>query len=98
MAETKSLLDHDLFLIEIVEAGETSYLVTERIITVTPESSAMGVPWSTLLSLFNGKTLRAIPMPGRSTSRRSEVHPGVSTEPGVSTNVELNLVKIDRGN
>lgn len=88
--------EQDLYLIELPGKDGPKYLVCERAITVDPGQSVMGVPWDQLARLFEGHTLRAVPMPGTiATSSLSRTTGGVSTRPGVST-VEVNLIKIER--
>lgn len=98
-----SASDHDLYLVEIPnKSGEAaSYLVCQRIITVDPKQSAMGVPWQELSKLFEHRFFKAVPMPGTSARRaplalKRTRDGGVSTEPGVSTFIEINVNSFDR--
>jgi hypothetical protein len=90
--------DEALFLVELSGSERPRYAICQQIVVVDPDRTDNDVPWHELAALFRSETLRAVPMPGRASrglhARRREA--GVSTEPGVSTVIEVNLVKIER--
>ena len=94
---TKHHDDEDLFLIELPGGERPSYAICQRIVMVDPDGSR-DLPWSELAALFRGKTLRAVPLPGKAASgvRKRHLEAGASTRIGASTRVEVNLVKIER--
>lgn len=93
----EALADSNLYLVELDDGKQVRYALCERFLTVEPDHGVMDVPWSELAALFKGRTLRAVPMPGRMRGGRSRLaEPGVSTDIGVSTNVEVNLIKIGK--
>lgn len=88
------VVNHDLFLIEI-PGDPPRFVLTERFLSIDPGQGAMGVPWADLEALFRGRTLRAVPLPGRKGdgNRRPTVGP---TDPGLAsgsgrTNIEINI-------
>ncbi|WP_375419626.1 hypothetical protein [uncultured Sphingomonas sp.] len=89
--------DEELFLVELPAGEGTRYAICERIVMVDPDSSR-DLPWNELAALFRGKTLRAVRMPGKTTSsvRLRNLEGGASTRAGVATAVEVNLIKIER--
>lgn len=98
--DTDSVADHDLFLIEISDGDQPRYILTERFLTIDPGRDVMGVPWAELATLFRGRTLRAVPLPGRwsgrhGSTRRDIVNSTDPGEPGLSTdggpNVQINI-------
>jgi hypothetical protein len=81
--------DDALFLIEIPGDSGVRYVICERIISLDPEHGKLDLPWNELAAFFKGKTLRAVPMPGKlSHFARSR---GVSTGPGVSTTIQIKI-------
>lgn len=99
--------DPDLFLIEMKIGEHTRYVIAEPVITVDPDQDDRHYRWSELAALFEGDTLRAVPMPSRLSGRLAaqrgvstgpgvSTGRGVSTGPGVMTHVEVNVVKIEK--
>lgn len=91
----------DLFLVEL-RAGDdddVQYAVAERFLSISPGEAAMGVPWSDLALLFRGKTLRAVPMPGRRGGAQVGGQFGQASTPGPGfspSSVEVNVLKIGK--
>ena len=92
---TKHHADEELFLVELPGGERPSYAICQQIVAVDPDGSR-DLPWSELAALFRGKTLRAVPLPGKAASgvRARHLEGGASTRIGASTRVEVNLVKI----
>lgn len=83
--------EHDLYIVEISGGDHVRYAVCEQIMTVEPGQNAMDVPWSELTSLFNGHTLRAVPMPRRRGGLGQQGGSASGASPAVSTKVEVKL-------
>lgn len=96
----ESPASQDLFLIELREGDVVQYAVAERFLSINPGEAAMGVPWSDLALLFRGKTLRAVPMPGRRGGAQVGGQFGQASTPGPGfgpSSVEVNVLKIGKG-
>ena len=94
--EKTGIADHDLFLIELIDGEQARYVVAERFLTIDPGQEVMGVPWTELAALFKGRTLRAVPLPGRRDGAPPEASLGQAGRAGAPINVEGNLVKVEK--
>ena len=99
----KHEIDEELFLVELSGGDRATYAICQRLLIVDPDSSR-DLPWSELAALFQGKTLRAVPMRGKAADGLRSRHleggastlAGASSRAGVTTAVEVNLIKIER--
>lgn len=86
--------DGNLFLIEVPHHDGPNYLICQKIVTVDPSQSAMGIPWSELAKLFEYDSLRAVPMPGAAEpSRYKQVSSNFASEdPPGSAGLSVNFI------